>query len=631
MIGVLVGSLASAYTLVAARRQPWLAKSTPKSSFIPVNIGDLQLQLPKQIANSNRVVSSNELFDLSVLLTDSIAKNRQLLVAVIREFRPRSPLVVLNQMLNQLIPQKSRSTSRPWQPATNFRSESLIGASYGGISQSVAGYRLNLIAVLTEDGRRYWTIHINHLIEKPSLVTKAIVINRQLMANIINGAVGQNLRDATAKDFFTAGLGDSDSLNQSEMPNWVPVGLRPRIGINSCGQDPILLIPNNYLARVAVLRIRGVIDTGRQQPHDPLSPVSLLTDRFTEAHGKQPVGQELWTGRVADMPVWRIALTATNQSLVRYLWYAQIGPSKGTLVELLCEPEALASTIKWIAPLLEAIKTKLKTDASPKFTLTSAIDRGRKIAHGQMDSVASRGQSPRACVLIEENQRLIGAQLEMTTITAERDQPFQGYVNSLRMLNSPKMVQIQQWWQVPADGSQFLLISRFSSHQPNQTDRLLYITRMQLSENQITFKRTTTNGPEELWSHRVPEGFVLPMAEETWPKGIDLGNNEAQALVWMTRSRHRPKPFWIRLSSVARDSSGTSPDSQAAYEMWIRPLMSLDSDHLTYDDQGNLLSYNSSRINRWTNGAIVRATRVDEQLATEAFPMLIFQANPLQE
>ena len=82
----------------------------------------------------------------------------------------------------------------------------LTGASYAGISHTPDGEQLHLLAVLTQEGRRYWMIYIRHVIEQPALIRKAMAADHRLMKHLLAGAKGHHLRDAQEDDFLAVAV-----------------------------------------------------------------------------------------------------------------------------------------------------------------------------------------------------------------------------------------------------------------------------------------------------------------------------------------------------------------------------------------------------------------------------------------
>ena len=634
MIGVLAGSLLLASALVAARRRPRVAVDRPTIKLRLIRVGDLQLNIPEQFLLSDQFEPPGDSIDAAMWLVDKSAPGRTLFVGGIRTHEPRAPHMVLKRMLPHFVPPQILAV-QPQLQDFRFRSRRLVGAYYDNISETSQGDQLNLLAVLTEDGRRYWVISLSHLIKESEGAPKALDISRQLMSYILGFAEGDNLRNAQSEDFFAVGLGPWHAADPSlTQDDWLPSGLRTRIGKNSRGQDPILVFPNDPLDRLRLLRLRGVIDPEGLGPDPQLTPKSLLSTQFEFILDRLLTDEEIWSGHIVDTPVWHTPVIQSHQALARQIWYAQLGHGRGMLIEILCEPTALAITTAWVAPLIQAAQARVENAAgmeSAESIWHSALAHGKSIAQQQNMHLTQQTEDQWDFFLIMRDYRLFGAQMAHVSIETPNDSlPVRGHTKTI--LSAER---VDEQWRASVDGSRYLTTRQWTI--PTSRNNGLDVTRevastehMQIENNRITFDRQTIDGQrDKQWSASSPNAFVGPWAEESWPMEYTPTEDAAESLIWMTRSSDPPRPYWIRLfANTSMTSETESSPKQPTQEMWIRPLMSLDTDRLTFNDQGKMLTYETSRLDGWARGVLITALRVDERTAMTAFPTLASESEP---
>ncbi len=622
MVGTLIASLVAAYALTSVRREPWLVRKDTDIKTKQVRVGDLSLAVPESLELNNDP-GTIEALDHEAIFSDPATPERRLRIGEVRTLRPRTPLNVLGHMADALLSEQAGRSLRNRTPVVNFfRIRGLAGATHLGLVRSIAGNELHLVTVLTEDGRRYWVVHLHHVIEQPSLVPKALAIDRRLMERIVASSINHHTRDARAEDFAAVGLGLSDPDAAPPDPqSWLPEPLMARIALDHPGQEPILLVPHDAAASVRVIRIRGVIDAGGDSPSHPLWPERLLSQQFTDMVGRSPTDREIWRGQVADTQVW--CLVMPMGTLRRHLCYARLGGGRGVLLEVLSEPKALKNTVQWISPLLVAIKTALggHGNVTPEDgPLSSATRRGRLIAQRQWAAVDRHAQQKKTCYLVEEDGRVIGGQVEHIWRDDEPP-PLQGQAMVIRTLNE-QQIQVRQRWHANEDGLQFRMTTQWVVEKPDQKKQTLNVERMRLQNGSLILERLGPHGRDVVqWSVQTPEAFVPPMAEEAWPGDLDSID---EALIWMTRSRHQPRPYWVSGGTGDHDQTESSRpvDDTAPRYLLLRPAMSLDADRLTYDADGLALTYHSKRLSGWGRGAAITARRVDRREAIETFPTI---------
>ena len=621
MISVLAGSLALAYALTVAHREPWAIDYDHDLPARLVQFDDLHLMVPLQFEQAH---TANPFTGLSAtaVFVDGSAPSRRMLAASVRGSVPRAPKEVLNETVNTLLTNETLQKLQPWQPAESFRVNEMRGAWFAGVHPAEQGEQVHLMTVLTGDGRQYWLIYLSHLVENPRLVVEAIKSDRRLLAMILGSVENKGLRPARGSDFEALGLGSADPGNPDASPEWLPADLEARISPDHAGQEPLLLFPNDALAAVHLLRIRGVTDLSLGQDDDPLSPTALLTARFEDTFGRPPKGDELWAGKYDHTPVWRVTLSARGASMARRLWYARLGHGRALLIEALCEPQMLPRMARRIAPLIAAARAGLEASPERSISVEHATSRGRLIARLQTESLPNPLHRDWRYYLILEDGRVTGCQVQVADLAIESDPlPLMGVSQVVRNVGT-RQVKAQQKWRSDREGSRFWLSTQWATHDIKAGTDSFYAEQMKLHDGWLTNTRTSPSPEEQLWSVRLPDAFILPMAEETWPNDPALWN-DGPALVWMTDGRSPPEPHWIKNTT----QRGNTPqrktgDPEITMRLLVRKAMSLDADEISLDDQGQVVRYRTASLDGPGRGTTLDIRKITRDELIKTFPTL---------
>ncbi len=617
MVGVLIGSLTLAYALTTVRQEPWALGGEANGPVKRVSVDDVEIAVPESFTLDTHTDLYHEL-DSQAVFIDPSTSNRKLLVGGIARSVPRAPLVALNQMLNSLVAESVRKSLQPWQPVLNFRVNNTTGALYAGLATGPNGDQIHMIGVLTEDGRRYWVIHLSHLVQQRALALDALEANRRLIGSVFQSADGQYLRDAQPTDFSTLGLSvaDHDAIRE--------LGLQTRIEMNSTpGLEPILLVPDDPQARVKLLRLRGEVDTGQSDPSQPLSPASLLSAIFKSTQGRPPTKNELWSGSVNGAEAWRCDYPDPVAGITRQVWYARLSPTRSVLIELLCEPHALARTAKLVHPLIAALQPNTIDQPSPidSQSVKSAINRGRLITQWQRTRLAELTETELNYQLIEESKQVIGWQISQAMPwTKEDPSGLQGRTLAAMQLHQQDLL-FNQNWKLGVNGSRYVIDTSWSLQNPINMRNTKRVEQARLKNGRLIQTRRLPKPEAQQWSQPVPDPFILPMAEEIWPINDQTAWQKDDALVWISQGTKPPQPYWIKW--VQDESTRTAdPMSQPQNLLLLRPLMNLDADQLTIDEQGRVIEYRSKRLTNSRSGDSFVVIKTDRQKLIDVFPRI---------
>ena len=188
---VLGGSIVLAYTLAAARQEPWTINRDDSVETRPVNMGPLMLSIPErfqQVPGQPPIVG----LDLLTEFSDQLDPNRRLQVAAMGKPKPQNTLIALNRALNIMITDELQQDLQQWNRVSQFRVDQTVGAWYTGIRRSGDATQLHLIGVLTGEGQRYWMVYLSHEIDRPELLIEAMESARRLFGAVMGSATWRN-------------------------------------------------------------------------------------------------------------------------------------------------------------------------------------------------------------------------------------------------------------------------------------------------------------------------------------------------------------------------------------------------------------------------------------------------------
>lgn len=206
MMGVIFLSsvgLAYAWTLYQSR---WAPAPPPPNAvsrqFRLTQIAGLQLGVPRNWLLVKTLGTTGPLmktFDAKAVYIDPSSPTRALLLGSFHDNTQPTALDVLKDLLKETVPPPGSGTRQQGETVQYTNSGSIritrLQGVYGTILSRLdrGNYRLHLVAVLTEDGQRFWVIYLSHVFAVQSLSTihEVIVANNQLMTQILATAVRQ--------------------------------------------------------------------------------------------------------------------------------------------------------------------------------------------------------------------------------------------------------------------------------------------------------------------------------------------------------------------------------------------------------------------------------------------------------
>ncbi len=617
MACVLGGSLALAYALTVSRQVPWTIGYTEDAQSRGVSVEGLELKIPERF---EPVITADPPTPAAgvTAYTDRSTPQRRLKVSLLSNTRPRAPLPALNQAINVFMSNAQRRSFKPWQPVAPIRIGSFTGAWYAGLNQTPQGEDLHLIAVLTQDARRYWLIQLNHFVDEPSLVFEAMKVNSHLIRLIIGSATGSYLRQASPTDFTSAGLAWLTPTADTDLPGVLPAGLTARVPTHNRGHGPILLIPEDSKARLHLLRVRGVLDTESQTG---LSPQTWLAQTFENQEGRPPRPDEFSSQQIGNTQLWRLTLVLKSAMLVRQTWYASLGHGRAVLIEAVCDPRALAQCGAWIEPLLTTWQQRLDANAPAAPALEDAVARGEHIAQWQHRHLSQLMPPGWSYYLTEEDSRLIGWQIERVLPRVNGDpMPIQGKF-WLNWRIGAHLATLTRTWQAGLDGRSMAMDSRTTILSPETGKQTTTQDQIRVDGQRITIEQVKANGQTHRNTVDAPQPLILPIAEEVWPVRLEDGWHPDGALVWMSYGEDTPQPYWVdQLEQPQWGGTSQADHAPPAAVVRVRPLMSLDADLLSLNENAAMLRYETQQPTGTFAGATVVARRVTREELIEAFP-----------
>ena len=259
-----------------------------------------------------------------------------------------------------------------------------------------------------------------------------------------------------------------------------------------------------------------------------------------------------------------------------------------------------------------------------RFTIDEALSRGRRVVdqqHTRLEQLLTPGIK---YYLIEDANRLVGCQLEQVFPRTDDDKlPLHGRIHMAKQ-SGARQLQIDQTWRCAADASRFQINIKWRIRDPEWSGGDQQVTeQLQLHNGQLTLKQIEPAPVIEKWSVDAPQSFVFPIIEEAWPIAGVNEWQEGPLLVWLTHGRVRPRPYWIRKRMIQSDTLiDVAPDNLTNTHLFVRPMMSLGADLLTYNDRHELIQYRSTRPTGPSSGSAMTIRRVGLDEMIEALPSL---------
>lgn len=573
MLALLGGSVALAQWYVSRTSPGWAPrKSTAVIETAPVELDDLVVPVPRDWRLLSRTAPGGRRPPLLVYESPQGFGTR-LTITALPVTAPTPPIAAMDLALRSLTENSSRTEYDPPRP---FRSGTLTGMRSIVVTTPGEQKLLHLLAVVTQDGRRYWAI----LISAPAPQSRSEFIdvlqyNDSLLAAICAGAEPRRYRPAIGADLAAAGL-----AAQAE----APAGLTAVISAHEPGA-PVVLLPDSQAPPLLhYLRIRATPDPGLTNPDLALSPQALLRRQFLMSTGRLPQGTDLAQATVNGRPAWRLHYAITDgvaMRLVRQVWWVRIGDAEGPgwalLAEVITEPSLesavlsqLEATAAWLAATFER--------AAPDFEAMSRV--GAVAAEAQQSGLGVT-QSPAVAHRVIDNAGMpIGWQVETL-----HDPP--GNAASVRSDSYAALMrlplgqsQMIQQWAADATGRRFTMANQLALANRGRTPAVV----LDLADGKLSMPRDLRTPVEERQTMPAPPGLLLPVNPDLWPAEAMRASLTGPAVVWMLREG-------VSLVTLPPLACVLEPAGGEPATWLLRPLASLDADRLVFDAAGVITRY----------------------------------------
>jgi len=604
MAGVLILSMGMALALSTYRQDSWsISQGQAGFTLTPTRIADLEFPIPKDWTLLP-LINPLPQIDSPAAFASPQDTQHHLMVAGIRSSLPRAPIVALNNMINAVLPEPIRRNMKQVQATVRLHTGHITGLMYTGFIQNADTVQLHQIAVITQDGRRYWLVYLKEQLLDPSQAQESITFNNKLMASMMAGIVAHHLRDAQPADFLAAGLGPW------EQPIVLPSGLRAHVSVTGHAGQPVLLLPTQAQSQLLAIVVRGTPDTGVTDRSDPLSPDHLLAQQFHDTMGRSPRPGEIWTGRVASYPAWCATFSQLNATLNRHLWYIRVGAGPSLLVQVYTMrsgPSIRYQALQWIAPLVSSLTSQPARLPPPAVSIENATTLGVELAQQQASDQLPRLRFARQTYyLINIDGQTIGGHITKSGPSTDDTGYLQGFNKTLILHGRP--ITLNQHWQWSVDGAWYQSKThRITGLGDTQTTDPL-VEYLTLANKQLSFSKRSASAESDQWTVDVPQAFIVPVLEDYWSVLLDSSQPSTPALVWISHAPRPPKPYWIELANP--DSTHQNQSAPGSATVLMRPLMSLEADQLTLDANGAVLRYQSRRAGSSYRGATIDVYQV---------------------
>jgi hypothetical protein len=475
--------------------------------------------------------------------------------------------------------------------------------SIDGTAQAAAE---NFLAVLTENGRDYWVLHLQ-IPPATEGLDQSINDNFQAFEAIIASARDSAFRDATPADYARVDLPDDD-------PTLTGIDrLGPRSPRSPRIDEPVTLVPVDGIDALRYFRVRAVPDAGIDRADHPLSPAALLGLQFRRTMNRPAAAGEVVRETMAGRPAWRVTFAAApagpsiSAELVRQLWYTRSGPGQALLIEVVAEPEGLKSCLDILPHVVEALARGAGEPAAtaPAPAFEAAEERGVAIAKAIRLAAVGSHQPGWAFYRIDMADHPIGYRIDQR-LPAPAGQPRAIAGNhSVVIYNQFAM---SSRWQLGEDGRQFRWRQELQTRDdPAQARAHLIQQELTFDGNRLVMRDLESG--KEVWTATLPDSYLGPMFDDLWAPTADA---DGPAIVWVSPDGDPPAPF---VFEAERASGGGTT-------LVRRALTAMDADEARFDSSGRLL-HSDIYVRGNAAGEAVRAfSRVERSDLIAAFPRL---------
>lgn len=575
VIGVLMfvlfcGSLSLAM-LYTRSQQP-----APPPPMQSLRVGDLTVAAPQTWTGVELTSIPDELSAISELADPEIP-GRRLVIATMSSRK----LTSLSQRLGQAImTMLGDELSQRLTGVRNgrFRLGAFNGQFLVGDHAQSSDSAVHTVCVLTEDARRYWLVYL-----KSPLESRARLRDNKLMIDICRSAVSSFLRDAGSEDLAAA-----------EVSFDIPAAMRARVETQGKSGQSVFLLPDSSALPTLVMRVRGTVDPGVDDPEDPLSPAMMLASLHGASITRRGGQFEVVAEEIAGLSVWRARATiGTATQLEEHVCFVRLGSGRGMMIELSRESFPLAHPHTepsiWFTKVINAAAAAADP---PPVNVDVLIERGRKIA-SRMREHYMEEERPGAYVLIREHDQIIaaGAYDTLPDVDDEENLPIRG--RSMHRTNYG--VHLEMNWRANENATAFRRVQHITQSDSQRAESQTLVQSLELVDGELACHDVSESGRVTKWRRSVPDGYLPPMVGDTWP--VDLLNDADAfpAIVWQQGLDQPPWPVLVELEPTALPVAGDSVTSDTVelpkrlVRLMVRPIMQLDSEQWVFDEKGEMI------------------------------------------
>lgn len=507
--------------------------------------------------------------------------------------------------------------------------------------------RTRILAVLTIDGSRYWSISLTEAFQVNPLNLQreldAAPFDDDLFTQVIDAIQPTGYRAMTEAELAAIGL---PNLPEAVVSFTEPIKVDGAGPIPGSGESA-LLVASDRGFRLRAMRIRRELDMA--DVATDLGPLldTALVGTYWRTYGLPPTEGAIEQLDVGGASAWVLhepkvgqpsadAQDATDNNgagviangVERQLWYVRHGPGRAAVLDVVCEAGDLESTRAWVERVIADLA---EMPARDKPVLSDAIERGRSLAQAQLAAALAAHAPSWSYHLIEHNGEPLGFGATGRRIDPGQDLPLRGaeaQVLSEGPAGLNRVIELRRNWAVAQDGSAFQLEAQ-RSIDPRVLRRLQALSQAQAEDSKadnpavrisvnpftnvlvgqggrLSLVRVTQEQATGVWLVAMPGGYLRPMAEDFWP--AEPMKEQATALVWMTPSAAGgqtmapPTPCWVQMQGD---------------RVTLRPLLALESDLVLLDDRDTARVY----VVRWAwLGSHATSTRATLDQVLAAYP-----------
>ncbi|MCX5659921.1 MAG: hypothetical protein NTW19_09390 [Planctomycetota bacterium] len=553
---LLVASLAGAYAVVRSRAGSWATAVLSKS---PQRVGDLRLMLPRQWELSTSR-SAPEGLRPGAVFEDPEEPTYRLTIGLLPCGATTTPAAALNAALNVMLEEEDRTKVRRIDLAA-ISASPMVGLRYAGLNKDETNIQEHLLAAMTEDGRRYWLLHLTRSLPKAKVSDRRLEDDRKLFDAMVGTMLDTGFRKATPADLRSAGLPSGEGA-----PAW-PENLDLRATANAGAGAPIRVVPRDALDRLRFLRIRAVPDFSYADAPRVLAPDVMLTTEAVRMLGQPPAANQVAEETIAGVPVWRTEISPIDPSggeptLIRQLWLARIAPGKAVLIEAVAEPVARARTVALGESIVKALAAPAPgagksgdVTAADNPGLKAAVDRGEKLVALMRKDLDKRLAPGWRYELIDRLGIPLGFTITRFSLLRGNDpMPLRGlYSMALAGLSS----QAEWEWAASRDGQRFVIESLEGSGGPRLNPSGWTRSRLELHSGKLTLNHGPAVGAKSMKMEQpAPPALIPPMTLHAWPEEFLHDAASTPAVVWIAWGGEAPAAYWVDRPRAAGSPPG---------------------------------------------------------------------------